>query len=130
MIGFHSTSRFQPQALRQRARKGNFEALGHAAAAIRLSARRSIRRRKSASSPGTPPSTRQGQLRRGIRYHVDRQRQQAVIGPTASSVGRSATAHEYGGRYRGQIFIKRPFMNPALEANRNRLPKHWQGSVR
>jgi len=130
MITMRSRSRFQARDLQRRAHQGNFQAMGHAAAAIRLTARRSIRRRQKPSRAGDPPHTRKGQLRRAIFYHVDRQRQRAVIGPAYTGVGRSATAHEFGGRYRRERFPRRPFMGPALESNRDRLPQHWRASIR
>ncbi len=130
MITMRSRSRFQARDLQRRARHGNFQAMGHAAAAIRLTARRSIRRRQKPSRPGDPPHTRKGQLRRAIIYHVDRQRQRAVIGPAYTGVGRSAISHEFGGHYRRERFPRRAFMGPALERNRDRLPQHWRASIR
>ena len=52
------------------------------------------------------------------------------IGPEHAKVGRSASAHEHGGRYKGQRYPKRPFMGPALETTTERLPRKWAGSVR
>ena len=107
-----------------------FEGLAHAAATIRLIARRSIRRSPVASAPGTPPHTRRGQLRRAILYAVEKDRQSVVIGPDYGLIGLSATPHEFGGRYRRERYPKRAFMGPALENVEDRLPKFWAGSVR
>jgi hypothetical protein len=61
---------------------------------------------------------------------VEKSKQKVVIGPTHELVGPSAMAHEFGGRFRKQVFPKRPLMGPALEKNLDRLPKFWVGSVR
>lgn len=111
-------------------RAGSIKSLGHAGGAIRMTAKRSIRRSKTASMEGTPPHTRKGQLRRAIRYAVEKDRQTVVIGPDVSIVSTAGTAHEFGGRFRNERYPKRPFMGPALEKTKDRLPKMWAGSVR
>ena len=108
--------------LKKKIKDTAFKSLNHAAAVIRLSARRSIRRSKKASRPGRPPKTRFGQLRRSIYYSVDAQKQSAVIGPTFSGVGKSGSVHEFGKWHRGRKFPKREFMKPALLKNKRRLP--------
>ena len=55
---------------------------------------------------------------------------QVVIGPDVESFGTAGKAHEHGGRYRHERYPKRPFMGPALEKIKPRLPKLWAGSVR
>jgi len=130
MIRVRARTRFDARDARRRAQGGAVRSLHHAAAALRLIARRSIRRRKTAAPPGQPPHTRRGQLRRAILYHVDRARTQALIGPSAEFIGRSAAAHEFGGKYRGAEYPARPFMGPALEKLRPRLPRFWAASVR
>jgi len=118
-----------PRVLRA-ARRANITSLAHAGASVRLTARRSIRQSTRPSDPGRPPRTRRGQLRRSIRYAVETHQQRVVIGPGYRTVGTSARAHEFGGRYRKQRYPKRPFMGPALDRTRDRLPRHWAGSVR
>ena len=113
-----------------KAKQGNFKSLGHAGAAIRLTAKRSIRKRKKASPEGQPPSTRRGQLRGAIMFDVEKHKGLVVIGPDHSKVGASGSAHEHGGRYKRQRYPKRPFMGPALEKTQDRLPKLWAGSVK
>jgi hypothetical protein len=113
-----------------KAKQANITSLGHAGAALRLTARRSIRTRKKASPPGTPPHTRRGQLKRAIAYAVDKQRGVVVIGPEREAVGTSGSAHEFGGRYRRERYPKRPYMGPALEKLQDRLPDFWANSVR
>ena len=113
-----------------RAKRANIRTLGHAGGTIRKVARHSIRRSPNPSAPGTPPQTRKGQLRRSILYAVEKDKQSVVIGPSITMVGTSATAHEFGGRFRRERYDKRPFMGPALEQTRAKLPRHWAGSVR
>jgi hypothetical protein len=115
--------------LRQKMAQASFESLGHAGAAIRLTARRSIRVSKRYAPPGSPPHTRHGQLRRAIVYAREGN-DRVLIGPGFAHVGPSAMAHEFGGRFRGHRYPKRPVMGPALSKNLPRLPQFWAGSIR
>lgn len=130
MFGMRTRTRFDRRAVERRAKDGSIRSLGHAAASLRLTARRSIRRRKGASPAGTPPHTRQGALRRAVLYSVEKDKQRALIGPSYDLVGPSAIAHEFGGRFRGDRYPRRPFMGPALEKVTPRLPRFWASSVR
>jgi phage gpG-like protein len=130
MISMRYKSEFHSQLIRDRAKKASFENLRHAGAAIRLTARRSIRRNKKASAAGQPPHTRKGQLKRSLRYVVEKDKDRVLIGPTYTVVGRSATAHEFGGKYKKQRYPKRPLMGPALSANKGKIPKMWADSVK
>ena len=130
MVGMNVRTRADFRKVQRKARRANITSLAHAGASIRLTARRSIRRRKGPSAPGTPPHTRRGLLRNAILYAVEPHRQSVVVGPSIEVVGTSATAHEFGGRYRRRRYPRRPFMGPALERTAPRLPRHWAGSVR
>lgn len=130
MITMKAKVTFDARKLRARARKGNIESLGHAGGAIRLAARRSIRKSPKASVAGTPPHTRKGRLRGAILYAVERERDRVVIGPRYTVAGPSGMAHEFGGRFRGERYDRRPFMGPALDKVKDRLPRMWAGSVR
>jgi len=130
MIGMRVRTRSDVQKVLRKVRQANIRSLGHAGGTIRKVARHSIRRSPNPSAPGKPPHTRKGQLRRSILYAVDKSKQSVVIGPSVALVGTSATAHEFGGRYRKERYPRRPFMGPALEQTRAKLPKHWAGSVR
>lgn len=87
--------------VKQPAQKATFKNLQHASAAIRLTAQRSLRKRKKASAPGQPPSTQTGQIKRAILYHVyphrELENQRAVIGPAAHLISHVAASHEHGG---------------------------------
>ena len=147
MIGMTAHSTFRGGKVKDAAARANFTNLTHAAAAIRLTARRSIKKAPKArgreaqgrfrsagktqpSPPGKPPHTRKGQIKRAILYSVERKAGRAFIGPTYEAMGMSASAHEFGGRFRGQRYRARPFMGPALKENVPRLPRLWAGSVR
>ena len=130
MIRARARTRFRANRLKKRAQTGAFQSLQHAAAALRLTARRSIRRSIGPSRAGRPPHTRRGLLRQAILYHADKARTRALIGPSVEFVGRSARPHEHGGEYMGERYPARPFMGPALEKIRPRLPRFWAASVR
>ena len=130
MIGLKVRTEDRSKAVLARAKAASIKSLGHAGAAIRLTARRSIRRGEKPSPPGAPPHTRRGQLKRAIRYAVEREKERVVVGPEHAVVGPSGMAHEFGGRFRGDRYDRRPFMGPALVKIRDRLPRRWAGSVR
>jgi len=108
--------------------RANIETLGHAGALVRKIARNSIKRGARQSPAGRPPHTRKGQLKSAILYAAEQGA--VVIGPSAETVGTSGKAHELGGRFRGERYPRRPFMGPALEKARDRLPTLWRASVK
>ena len=119
-ISFETEARVQLRLQRivramERARAGSLNAVGYLVSTL---AKGKIRRGRTASSPGQPPATRRGLLRRAIRYQVADDRKSVVIGPAYSIVGTAGEAHEFGGRYKGDLFPKRPFMGPALDEAR------------
>ncbi|MGH7143116.1 MAG: hypothetical protein ACREJ2_03160 [Planctomycetota bacterium] len=117
-------------AVRDKAEYATFKNLGQAGAVIRKLARNSIRIAKNPSTPGTPPHSRTGNLKRAILFAIDRNKQSVVIGPDADVVGTSGAAHEFGGAYKRERYDKRPFMGPALEKVKDQLPKFWANSVK
>jgi hypothetical protein len=129
MIGLTSKVEDRFQRVKAAADRSNFKNLGHAAATIRKQAAASIEVSPDASPAGTPPHTRRRQLKRAIKYDVDKAASIAVIGAEFSKVGTSASAHELGGEYKGQEYPKRGFMLPALEANEDRIAGEWKGSI-
>jgi len=117
--------------------------LSRAGAFIRTAARTSIRKRKGSAPPGSPPHSHVGLLRNFIFFGYDRQSDSVVVGP--AKLNRATEAPrvlEHGGtttvtRFsRGRIRKRRvrvnarPFMGPALEKERQKLPKLWANSVR
>lgn len=129
MIDFKVETSSNMQAVVKKAKQGSFKSLGHAGAVIRLAVRRSIRRRKKASTPGTPPNTQTGQLRESIRYAVDGPSGTVVIGPSRADIDEIGRVHEFGGPFRGRSYPERPFMGPALQQNLQRIPREWRGIV-
>jgi len=118
---------------------------------VRTAARSSIRKRKRTSAPGEPPSSHTGLLKRFIFFGYDRQRRSVVIGPQrlnqktgdlpAGQAG-APEALEHGGittfveglrgrRRKRRVKIKaRPFMGPAFDKEKPKLPAMWANSVR
>ena len=122
----------------------NRKNLSKAGAFIRTTARHSIRRRKSASAPGSPPSSHTGLLKRFIFFGYERSRQTVVIGPMRlnQKAGTAPAALEHGGtsvvveglrrrRRKRRVRIRaRPFMGPALQKELPKFPALWANSVR
>jgi len=130
MIGLKSRTHFDGRKVHEKAKQANITNLGHAGAAIRLVARRSIRKRKGSASAGSPPNTHTRRLPRAILYAVDRSRSVVVIGPAKHLAGTSGKPHEHGGYYKGERYDRRSFMGPALVKLKDRLPKLWANSVK
>ena len=121
--------------------------LAKAGAFVRQTAKTSIRAKKGSAPPGRPPHSHTGLLRKFIFFGYDRGTDSVVVGP--AKLNRATEAPhvlEFGGqttverrRYRrGRVqkvrrrvtIDARPFMGPALEKERPKLPKRWAGSVR
>jgi len=130
MIDVKVKTRMDAKRVVKAVKSGSIKSLGHAGGALRMTAKRSIKRGKTESPEGTPPHTRKGQLRRAILYAVEKSKQTVVVGPDVSIVSTAGTAHEFGGRFRGERYPRRPFMGPALQKTKDRLPKMWAGSVK
>jgi len=121
------------QQLKKKVRSGMVRSLGHAGGYLRRVARNSIRKKRKRSDyapEGKPPRTLRGRLKAAIFYKVMPDKQSVIIGPAFSVIDRVGRVHEKGGRYKKERFPRRPFMGPALEKTRPRLPKFWADSVR
>jgi hypothetical protein len=122
---------------------------------VRTRARTSIRRRRTVSPPGGPPHSHVGLLRRLIVFAFEPRRQSVVIGPLLSNgrqserptvpelleeggtvTRRTARRQPQGNgpeRLRGSARLRyraRPYMRPAFERERAKLPALWRDSVR
>ena len=106
---------------------------------VRRGARSSIRKRKATSQPGSPPSSHVGLLKRNIFFVYEPQRSNVVIGPILLNKGTDAPALlEHGGsvtrRQRKKrvrmTYRPRPYMGPAFEREKPKLPAMWRDSVR
>jgi len=109
---------------------------------VRRAARSSIRKRKRVSTPGNPPSSQTGLLKKFIYFGYDPSAGSVAIGPTRlNKIGNAPEALEYGGpsvirtgprrkRTTRRVMIKaRPFMGPAFEKEKPKLPEMWRNSV-
>jgi hypothetical protein len=116
--------------------------LSKAGAFIRTAAKTSIRKRKGTAPPGRPPHSHEGSLRKLILFGYDRSSDSVVVGPVGFKRGTAPRALEHGGetvvrsRKRGRLVSRkvkiaaRPFMAPALEKERPKLPLLWRNSIR
>jgi len=145
MIGFDvKRVFFDTKAVRAKTNKATRRVLSRFGAFVRQTARRSIRRRKKASQPGRPPSSHRGLLKKFIWFGYDVVRRSVVIGPVRLSQkgrGEAPSALEHGGivmmqspRRRGKKtrarIRPRPFMGPAIEKEKPKLPALWRDSVK
>lgn len=109
--------------------KKTFRALGRGAHLLMLRARSLVRRRKKASVLGSPPSTQTGLLKKSILFEVQSKPLMAMVGPAYELIADVGGAHEFGGEFRGGDYPSRPFMGPALEQVKDKLPEGWRGSL-
>jgi len=98
---------------------------------VRLVAQRSMRRRKTASPPGQPPSVRKGQLRKFIFFSLDERKKSVVIGPTLLRSDSPVPAlHEHSGvrRYGARVakYPKREYMKPAFREGLKKLAQFYK----
>jgi len=131
---------FDRKAVMSAVDRGARKVLSRFGAFVRTGAKSSIRKRKATSQPGQPPSSHVGTLKRLIYFGYDPGRKSVVIGPVQFD-GRAegAEALEYGGRARIRTrkgkkvtatYRARPFMGPAFEAEKPKLPAMWAGSIK
>lgn len=108
---------------------------------VRQRAKTSIRKRKGVSPVGGPPYSHVGLLRKFILFAYDSGSKSVVIGPTLLTPTSDAPSLlEYGGRRRvlapgtgrpaSQRYRARPYMRPAFEQEKSRLPDLWKNSIR
>ena len=141
MIGMVTKSMFFDTAkVKKAVSSGTRKVLSKFGAFVRTAARHSIRKRKAVSEPGQPPSSHVGLLRKLIYFGYDPTRRSVVIGPTPlHGTAEAPPLLEYGGkaRRRGRkgrnvmaTYRARPFMGPAFEREKPKLPAMWRDSVR
>jgi hypothetical protein len=127
--GVKAKVKFNSQKILRASRSSSIRSLNHAAGAVRLTAKRSIRKSSHSSSAGSPPNTRRGLIRGSIRFAVDKKAQYALIGTSYLIAGVSGKPHEHGGSFRGENYPQRAFMMPALRKNKDRINEFWKNSV-
>ena len=140
-IGMVTKSMFFDTAkVKKAVSSGTRKVLSKFGAFVRTAARHSIRKRKAVSEPGQPPSSHVGLLRKLIYFGYDPTRKSVVIGPTPlHGTAEAPPLLEYGGRARRRgrkgrnvlaSYRARPFMGPAFEREKPKLPAMWRDSVR
>lgn len=120
---------FDADGLVARIARAGRDALRRAGAYVRRVAQRKVATSPKASPPGSPPHSRRGLLRRAVLFGPDGDRR-VLVGPGFDFVGTSASAHEFGGKYRRERYPKRPLMGPALRESAPHLAKLWQDAVK
>ena len=111
---------------------------------VRRTAKSSIRKRKKVSSPGSPPTSRTGLLKKFIFFGYIPASDSVVVGPIKlnSKIGETPRALELGGKTtivsRGKkskskktvSIAARPFMTPAMDKELPKLPDMWKNSIK
>lgn len=130
---------FDRQTVMNAVNRAERRVLSKFGAFVRRGAKSSIRKRKSVSEPGRPPSSHTGLLRKMIFFVYEPHRGSVVIGPVELNKGTDAPRLlEHGGqvirREKNQrkrlVYRPRPFMGPAFERELPQLPAMWRDSVR
>lgn len=142
MIDMKITSLFfDKKAVTSRVDKATRAVLSKFGAFVRMTARHSIKKRKSASPPGQPPNSHTGLLKRFIFFGYEPAKRSVVIGPARLDGQHSGAPSllEYGGvghvkdrsgrRVRANIRA-RPYMGPAFAKEHPKVPQMWRDSVR
>lgn len=98
-------------------------------AGVLATARGSIRHGGRPSRPGSPPTSRSGELPKGMGYAVEGDA--VVVGFTARRPGSKVPAVlEHGGRVEGRDYRARPTMGPAFRAEiQSRLATHLRSTA-
>ena len=129
---------FDRQAVTNAADRATRKVLSKFGAFVRQTARTSIRRRKSISEPGQPPSSHTGLLKRNIFFVFSPEARSVVIGPILLNKGTDAPRLlEHGdtvvrkrrGKRVRMKYRPRPFMGPAFDREQQKLPALWRNSV-
>ena len=120
---------FDEDGLVARIARAGRDILRRAGAYVRRVAQRKVVTSPKPSTPGQPPHSRKGLLKRAILFASDGDRS-VLVGPGFNFVGVSASAHEFGGKYRRERYPKRPLMGPALKESAPRLAKLWRDAVK
>jgi hypothetical protein len=130
---------FDREKVKRSVDTGTRKVLSKFGAFVRQRAKTSIRKRRGTSPPGQPPYSHVGLLRKFILFAYDPQRKNVVIGPTLTKEESQAprllehggdAVSEDRGKKRHVRYRPRPFMQPAFEAEKPKLPALWRDSVR
>lgn len=102
-----------------------------AAYSLMVMARGMIATAAGPSAPGKPIHTRgrRKNIKAAIRYAVDKDKLEAVIGPEGPKAGPTGWLHEFGGRRGKGTYPARPYMAPALERTLPLIPQQFRSSL-
>lgn len=130
---------FDRQQVQSAVSRAERRVLSKFGAYVRQDARQRIRRRKRPSRLGESPTNQTGLLKRHIYFVFDDARRSVVIGPILLNRGSGAPSTlEHGGdvviaergRRRTVTYAPRPYMGPAFEKEKQKLPALWRDSVK
>lgn len=120
---------FEEKTLLAKVAKASVDILKRMGAYVRTVARRKVKSSDKPSPPGSPPHSKTGALKKGILFGLEKKNSSVLIGPSDRFVGASASAHEFGGKYKKERYPKRPLMGPSLKESIPQLTKLWQDAV-
>lgn len=126
----NSSVEFDEKTLVAKVAKASVDILKRMGAYVRMVARRKVKSSDRPSTPGSPPHSKTGALKRGVLFGLEKREKRVVVGPGFKFVGTSASAHEFGGRYKKERYPKRPLMGPALRESIPHLAKMWRDAVK
>jgi len=109
-VRFNTRAFFDRQAVIDAVGKASAAAMAQAGYRIMRTAQRSMRRRKGASKPGTPPSVHRGDLKRLMEFAYDPRARSTVVGPVLIGGGGSMPVPrvlELGGRAAAHVNRRR-----------------------
>lgn len=134
-INHFKNSFFDSQKVLASVDKATGAVLSRFGAFVRRTARSSIRKRRRESVPGQPPSNRTGLLKKFIFFGYERDSRSVVIGPAKlNQKTRAPSVLEYGGKTKVKDknvrIAARPYMGPAFEKEKPKLPNLWKNSIR
>jgi len=132
---------FDRKGVRNKMDSATRRVLSRFGAFVRRTARSSIRKRKHPSTPGKPPSSHTGLLKKFIFFGYEPTKRSVVIGPARLShngKGEAPRLLEHGGtgtvkRKQKRTIARiraRPFMGPAMTKEESKLPQMWRDSVK
>ncbi len=135
-LGWEVKTQEQLDEVAQRLAENAVYSLKGAMYVVTQQAKAGIIRSPKAAAAGDAPHTRGKpgkNLKGAIRYHLDKERTEAVIGPSAEIVGDVGALHEFGGDRPStdvvESYPRRPFMGPALERSLPSIPEQFRSSV-
>ena len=136
---------FDVKKITRAVKRGTQKSLSYFGAYVRKAARWSIKKRKRYSKPGEPPSSHTGVLRNFILYWLDKTQGVVLIGPVLTNRspyvdltipelleegGTIIRVHGQGGDVERITYEPRPYMGPAFEKGKEKLPEIWHDSIK